>query len=538
MIQSFFLNSLIFCHFGKLADLFVFMKCNRNVSLSPLPNIKDSFPDLEIGKLNYFGKGDEFNIREDRSKSYSALSIEDNIKSTNRNEQTAYKNEFTPDNLKHSQTNISTLNLPYHQGNQLTLTNHQTNLSPPIVGDSQQNQITSSIHYQQAVEFFSFVNTISQLPISQTSTVNPPIIQNTTMIIQPRSQFLVCTNNFNHQGSFYQTISINGDANACKVCEVHPSQYVQQINLLPHIHPSTDFNQMQVQLKPSYGTSEATAYPNQLSETSSTLICTNSLEPSTHGITFRPSLAPQPPIIDDQRSSSSNFRKRNYADSNNLNSHLLSYQIDPISLGFLPDDFWASKGPMTIGNLKKHFFSAKPSKFSRFEFKLWNALAITKEYPSLFPEVGIKWVSTFLLMVHRDIFGKLLNHHRPSAHLFYSSGLFATHGFKEVTKNEAKQQLAMLKRRNQKGKHGNTKKAQSTSKKSGNADLEPNPDINPDEDIELPPEVDESVVRLFIHSTYEFNENSSPTEIAKLKWKNKPLTLLIKHYMQFNQNYC
>lgn len=118
--------------------------------------------------------------------------------------------------------------------------------------------------------------------------------------------------------------------------------------------------------------------------------------------------------------------------------------LDPNKLGFLPRDFWIRSGLLTLDQIKRDFFRARSSKSLRFEFKLWNALAITKNYPSLFKEIGVKWVAHVLIMVHRDIFGKLLNVSRPSAALFSSCGAFMTHGFIEISIREAKQRLTMM----------------------------------------------------------------------------------------------
>lgn len=121
-----------------------------------------------------------------------------------------------------------------------------------------------------------------------------------------------------------------------------------------------------------------------------------------------------------------------------------SISIDPNKLGFLPRDFWIRSNLITLEQIKRDFFRARSSKSLRFEFKLWNALAITKRYPSLFKEIGVKWVAHVLIMVHRDVFGKLLNVSRPSAALFSSCGAFMTHGFIEVSLREAKQRLRMM----------------------------------------------------------------------------------------------
>lgn len=154
--------------------------------------------------------------------------------------------------------------------------------------------------------------------------------------------------------------------------------------------------------------------------------------------------------------------------------------LDPVELKFIPADQW-TRGKVTLEKLKKEFFCARSSKCLRFEYKLWNALQITKHYPYLFSEIGVRWVAKSYIMVHRDIFGHLLQVTRPSAALFSSCGMFMTHGFREILLSEVKHT------------------------------------IDPREMASI----DESIVRLFAHKANDFNEESGAEDIIKIKWNNE-----------------
>ncbi|KAK8896258.1 hypothetical protein M9Y10_014155 [Tritrichomonas musculus] len=154
--------------------------------------------------------------------------------------------------------------------------------------------------------------------------------------------------------------------------------------------------------------------------------------------------------------------------------------LDPVELKFIPADQW-TKGKVSLDHLKKEFFCARSSKCLRFEYKLWNALQITKHYPYLFKEIGVRWIAKSYIMVHRDIFGHLLQVTRPSAALFSSCGMFMTHGFREIMLSEVRN------------------------------------NIDP-RDIAS---IDESIVRLFTHKANDFNEDSSSADIIKIKWNNE-----------------
>ncbi|OHT16084.1 hypothetical protein TRFO_42066 [Tritrichomonas foetus] len=110
--------------------------------------------------------------------------------------------------------------------------------------------------------------------------------------------------------------------------------------------------------------------------------------------------------------------------------------VNPIELSFLPKEIWLVQNvPLRI--VLQTFFKARSTKNLRFEHKLWNALSLTKNYPELVSIVGIYWVSHDVIKVHRDLFGSLINVTKPSAALFNNQGSFITHGFIEISKQEA-----------------------------------------------------------------------------------------------------
>ena len=193
-----------------------------------------------------------------------------------------------------------------------------------------------------------------------------------------------------------------------------------------------------------------------------------------------------PPFIENSglidQCASNNFQS-NKIGFFNLTSRIEDHSrilLDPIELRFIPADQW-TKGKVSLDHLKKDFFCARSSKCLRFEYKLWNALQITKHYPYLFKEIGVRWIAKSYIMVHRDIFGHLLQVTRPSAALFSSCGMFMTHGFREIMLSEVR----------------NT--------------------IDPREITAI----DESIVRLFAHKANDFNEDSGAADIVKIKWNNE-----------------
>ena len=109
--------------------------------------------------------------------------------------------------------------------------------------------------------------------------------------------------------------------------------------------------------------------------------------------------------------------------------------INPFKLGLLPSKMFHVPDmdkQTSIINLKNNFFTSK-SKTVRFEHKLYNALRISREEPKLIAFLGLYWKNEDTFIVNIPTFGTLLGAPYPRAYLCHESGLFAKHGFKDVT---------------------------------------------------------------------------------------------------------
>jgi hypothetical protein len=102
-----------------------------------------------------------------------------------------------------------------------------------------------------------------------------------------------------------------------------------------------------------------------------------------------------------------------------------------VELGFIPASRWVSE-KVQLDTIMTDFFKARSTRLLRFEHKLWNALALTKSDPALYPLVGVIWVTRRVMKVNRDVFGRFINVTRPAAALCSMQGSFATHGFREI----------------------------------------------------------------------------------------------------------
>jgi hypothetical protein len=157
---------------------------------------------------------------------------------------------------------------------------------------------------------------------------------------------------------------------------------------------------------------------------------------------------------------------------------MMDMNLRPESFGFVPVSMW-SKMEIHLKELITDYFRARSSRKIRFEHKLWNALALTRSLPELYPLVGVAWVSTSLFKVDKDAFGRLLAVTRPGSAFFSQRGSFVSHGFREVSANEARGMK-----------------------------------ISEDQVSD----VDEVVVRLFRHSAGLFRSDSSVRDINECTW--------------------
>ena len=117
-----------------------------------------------------------------------------------------------------------------------------------------------------------------------------------------------------------------------------------------------------------------------------------------------------------------------------------SIKINPYALHFIPAAFWTDT-EFSFGDIVYDFFQRKNNNNSRFPYKLFNALSISHNCPSLSPYMGVKWVNDTILQVDKREFARLLGIKSIDGSLFHQQGNFPTHGFVELTLDEIRSEL-------------------------------------------------------------------------------------------------
>jgi hypothetical protein len=108
----------------------------------------------------------------------------------------------------------------------------------------------------------------------------------------------------------------------------------------------------------------------------------------------------------------------------------------PQALGFFPTSYWLP-GSITFGDLVLKCFQRKNNANCRFPHKLFNALLLVDMNTSLWHYIGVQWVNDQVFKVDKLIFGRLLGIGAIDGGLFHQQGNFPSHGFAELTTNEA-----------------------------------------------------------------------------------------------------
>jgi hypothetical protein len=117
-----------------------------------------------------------------------------------------------------------------------------------------------------------------------------------------------------------------------------------------------------------------------------------------------------------------------------------NFKINPVQLEFIPTKFWPNEN-IAFGDIVADFFQRKNNVNCRFSHKLFNAIQISKYIPNLKQFVGVEWVSSTILKVSKIQFARLLGIRSIDGSLFHQQGNFSTHGFFEVSGDEARSQL-------------------------------------------------------------------------------------------------
>ena len=114
--------------------------------------------------------------------------------------------------------------------------------------------------------------------------------------------------------------------------------------------------------------------------------------------------------------------------------------INPHKLGFIPSPFWPDQ-EIPFGDIVADFFQRKNNVNCRFSHKLYNAIQIGKLLPNMKQYAGVEWLSETILKVNKKQFARLLGIHSIDGSLFHQQGNFSTHGFSEVSLEEARNQI-------------------------------------------------------------------------------------------------
>ena len=115
-----------------------------------------------------------------------------------------------------------------------------------------------------------------------------------------------------------------------------------------------------------------------------------------------------------------------------------NFTLNPGHIGFIPHSAWQNE-QIPFGTLVVNFFRKRNSMHCKFPFKLYNALLLTDKIPSFYRFVGIRWVTDAVFVVDKNIFAKLLGVRTIDGSLFHQQGNFPSHGFVELSFQEASQ---------------------------------------------------------------------------------------------------
>ncbi|EAY07414.1 hypothetical protein TVAG_419560 [Trichomonas vaginalis G3] len=119
---------------------------------------------------------------------------------------------------------------------------------------------------------------------------------------------------------------------------------------------------------------------------------------------------------------------------NGFETQMLIY---PSQIGLIPHDFWRRYETITFQQMVDVYFHKRNSSPYRFTFKLYNALLLTEKYPNLLHLVGATWQTNKILKIYKTPFSCLIGTRVANNSLFHKQGNFPTHGFAELTTEEA-----------------------------------------------------------------------------------------------------
>jgi hypothetical protein len=154
--------------------------------------------------------------------------------------------------------------------------------------------------------------------------------------------------------------------------------------------------------------------------------------------------------------------------------------FDPCDLGFVPSGHWRER-KVPFGSLVTGHFQKKSGTYTRFFYKLYNALKISEFDPFYTEYVGIEWLTDRIIKIDKKKFARLLGLRAIEGSLFHRQGNFPSHGFREIGPLEARTLLS----------------------------------------AEVLANVDHDSVRLLVHTPGDFVKGSSEKVFEKCRWINR-----------------
>jgi len=118
-----------------------------------------------------------------------------------------------------------------------------------------------------------------------------------------------------------------------------------------------------------------------------------------------------------------------------LKNNYLKKMINPSRMGFIPKSCWLNE-EISIEDLRRDYFLKRKGSFRRFDYKLYNALQITKCYADTYEVIGVQWINKNIMKIDSRIFGSLLGIHFVQGGLFHKQGNLCRHKFVHIYKSQ------------------------------------------------------------------------------------------------------
>jgi hypothetical protein len=163
-------------------------------------------------------------------------------------------------------------------------------------------------------------------------------------------------------------------------------------------------------------------------------------DPSPFGFSPRPPEFPTPKPFFPQSCSSSRKVSDYRAEEEAFRALLKdpTVVVNPVKLGFIPRGLWSDE-EVPVGQVIESFFQRRSSVNGRFHHKLFNALRIVEEFPTLAGILGVSWATDKILRVDKMALARVLAITAIDGSLFHQQGNFPSHGFIELSQSEARE---------------------------------------------------------------------------------------------------